>query len=666
LATKLKSTICRWQFKLLAHLIIIIAGTGFLWSVYHIGSEWEYLRQDNFYDTWDFENNYTRLVHNVLEKELVLIDEENVRAEYDDSEETNQLERLRRINHNLELAKSFKYLLVNTQTKDVKSNDSKLIEASFDEMETAMQWSTDQILFPDKSLLGNSRFGRDISSGYYSYTTEEDIFSMLERGPYKLFTAFDININSQDSFFGEPYHQFQQAHKMASTYYFLLVISLFLGLGGLIYLSIYTGKGREGERIKLYWLDYIPYEFQIGFLLLFTLIPLNISSSIYDPKEQYFLLIILCGILNIWVLLAIHIFLSMIRNLKNQRLGHNILCVRILMGMINMFKNMIKSYKPWLIIVFFGICLINMIFALLIPSGPFSVFAGFVLFNVLVLKVLVRYLRGLQYLMDATRARARGGLEYPLNVQELPEAFQDFGADLNAMQSGLRAALEEAMRGERMKTELITNVTHDLKNPLTSIINYVDLLKKEDMPSEEAKGYIAVLEDKAKRLKDLISHVVEASKASSGNIEINKEVIDIKQLMQQILAEYEDEFEGAQLDVVMQVADEPVTMNTDSKVMYRIIENLVTNIHKYSMRGSRVYITIGLNQEKAVIEMKNISKDPLNINTEALMERFVRGDASRNMEGSGLGLSIARSLAKALDLNLTIEIDGDLFKTKLT
>jgi signal transduction histidine kinase len=446
----------------------------------------------------------------------------------------------------------------------------------------------------------------------------------------------------------------------------LLVISLFLGLGGLIYLSIYTGKGREGERIKLYWLDYIPYEFQIGFLLLFTLIPLNISSSIYDPKEQYFLLIILCGILNIWVLLAIHIFLSMIRNLKNQRLGHNILCVRILMGMINMFKNMIKSYKPWLIIVFFGICLINMIFALLIPSGPFSVFAGFVLFNVLVLKILVRYLRGLQYLMDATHARARGGLEYPLKIQELPEAFQDFGADLNAMQSGLRAALEEAMRGERMKTELITNVTHDLKNPLTSIINYVDLLKKEDMPSEEAKGYIAVLEDKAKRLKDLISHVVEASKASSGNIEINKEVIDIKQLMQQILAEYEDEFEGAQLDVVMQVADEPVTMNTDSKVMYRIIENLVTNIHKYSMRGSRVYITLGLNQEKAVIEMKNISKDPLNINTEALMERFVRGDASRNTEGSGLGLSIARSLAKALDLNLTIETDGDLFKTKLT
>jgi len=665
LATKLKSTICRWQFKVLAHLIIIIAGIGFLWSVYHIGSEWEYLRQDSFYDTRDFENNYTRLVHNVLEKELLLIDEEHIRAEYDDSEETNQLGRLRRINHNLELAKSFKYLLLNTQTREVKSNDAKLTEASFDEMETGMQWSADQILFTDKSTLGNSRFGRDISSGYYSYTTEEGIFSMLETGPYKLLTAFDINIDSQDTFFGEPYHQFQQAHKMASTYYLVFVISLFLGLGGLIYLSIYTGKGRGDENVMLYWFDYIPYEFQIGFLLLFTLIPLNTGAWIYDPEEEFFLLVILCAILNIWALLVIHIFLSMVRNLKNQRLGHNILCVRILMGIINMFKNMIRSYKPWLIIVFFGVCLINMIFALLIPSGPFSVFAVFILFNLLVLKVLVGYLRGLQYLMDATHARARGGLEYPLNVQELPEAFQEFGADLNAMQSGLKSALEEAMRGERMKTELITNVTHDLKNPLTSIINYVNLLKKEDLPSEEAKGYIAVLEDKSKRLKDLISHVVEASKASSGNVEINKEPIDIKQLMQQILAEYEDEFEEAQLEVVMQVADQPVTMNTDSKVMYRIIENLVTNIHKYSMNRSRVYITLGIHQGKAIIEMKNISKDPLNIDTESLMERFVRGDASRNTEGSGLGLSIARSLAKALDLNLTIEIDGDLFKTKL-
>jgi len=663
LATKSKNTMSKWQFKFIAHIIILLAGTGFLWSGYQIGTAWEYLTQESYYDTWEFESNYTRLVHNILEKELELIDEAHIeKTVEDEKEKIEKLSRLRQINRNLDKAKSFRFLLINTQTMETKSNFSNAKESMFNNYETAIQWNPEQIAFPGKSLLEATSFGRDIEWGY-SYTSE-GIFSMLKTGPYRLLTGFDENI--QDPFFTIPYKNYQQAKEMEKIYYSILIASLVLGVGAVVYLGMHTGKGPNRNNIKLCWLDRVFYEFQILFLLLTSLVPMGITSSIYNPEENTVLLVLLCISMNIWVLLAIHILLSVIRNIRNHRFVYNILCIRIGMGIVNLFKNMIKSYKPWLIIAFFGVCLINMIFVLIVPSGPFSIFAVFVLFNLLVLKVLVKYLRGLQSLMDAARARARGSLEYPLNIEELPEAFRDFGADLNAMQSGLKSALDEAMRGERMKTELITNVTHDLKNPLTSIINYVDLLKKEEMASEEAKKYIAVLEDKSIRLKDLISHVVEASKASSGNIEITKETIDVRQLMQQILAEYEDEFHASNLEVITQIDKEPITIETDSKIMYRIIENLVTNIYKYSMNGSRVYINLGHDQERVIIEMKNISKEPLNIDSASLMERFVRGDTSRNTEGSGLGLSIAGSLAKALGLKLEIEIDGDLFKTSLT
>ena len=670
MATKLKNIMCKWQFKLMAHVIIIIAIIGFLYSGYHIGRNWDYLLNDNmngFYETLEFRSNYSRLVHNLLEKELILIDEAHIRDRYEDENKIeDELTRLDRINRNLEKAKSFKYLLINTETMETVGNPSNIEANDFNQMQTAIMWSSTEVDFPGESVMKGTEYGIYVSNRFFDNNSAgAAAFNMLAQGPYKLYTGFDSKIKEADPFFNTPYQNFLEIKKMQTTYFSIFALSLILGIGAVIYLSIYTGKHPNSDKRKLYKFDYIPYEIQIGSLLMFTLLPFYIASAVYDPDLDYILMALLSASVITWGLLAMHIYLSFIRNIKNHHWLDNILCIRIVKGGIVLFGNMVKSYKPWLIVAFFGICLINMIFALIIPSGPISFLALFVLFNIVVLKYLVSYLKGLQEIMDAAEARAQGQVEYPLNTHMLPEVFQEFAENLNSVQSGLKSAVEEAMRGERMKTELITNVTHDLKNPLTSIINYVDLLKKEEALTEEAKNYVTVLEDKSKRLKDLISHVVEASKASSGNIEINEETLDVNQLMQQVLAEYEEEFELAQLDIITKV-HEPITLLTDSKIMYRIIENLLTNIYKYSMPGSRVYITLGRVEDKPFIEMKNISKEPLNMDANSLIERFVRGDTSRNTEGSGLGLSIAESLATALKLELKIEIDGDLFKASLT
>lgn len=213
-----------------------------------------------------------------------------------------------------------------------------------------------------------------------------------------------------------------------------------------------------------------------------------------------------------------------------------------------------------------------------------------------------------------------------------------------------------------MKTELITNVSHDLKTPLTSIINYVDLLKREEMGSQKAKEYIGILEEKSARLKVLIEDLVEASKASSGNLAVNFEKVDLHELVLQAQGEYQDKMEKSGLDIRISAEDNNIFVRADGRHMWRIIENLMSNVLKYSLQGSRVYIDITRNQTDGVLVIKNISATPLNIPVERLTERFVRGDEARTTEGSGLGLSIAQSLTTLQKGKFDIEIDGDLFK----
>ncbi len=227
-------------------------------------------------------------------------------------------------------------------------------------------------------------------------------------------------------------------------------------------------------------------------------------------------------------------------------------------------------------------------------------------------------------------------------------------------------AIQKGIQSERLKTELITNVSHDIKTPLTSIINYIDLLKQENIENTKAKEYIGILENKSQRLKKLTEDLVEASKASSGNIKLNIEKINLDELMNQSIGEFEDKFKSKGLNIIKNTEDKNICINADNRYMYRIIENLFVNITKYALENSRVYIDItNLQNKKVKIEIKNISKEKLNISTDELMQRFVRGDKSRTTEGSGLGLSISKSLTELQKGSFNINIDGDLFKVEL-
>jgi signal transduction histidine kinase len=218
------------------------------------------------------------------------------------------------------------------------------------------------------------------------------------------------------------------------------------------------------------------------------------------------------------------------------------------------------------------------------------------------------------------------------------------------------------MKSERLKTELITNVSHDLKTPLTSIVNYVDLMKKEDIQPEKAKEYLEVLDRQSKRLKKLTLDLLEASKASTGNISVSNEPTNIKVLLSQLEGEYAEKLAASNLELHVSVPEEDMWISADGRLLSRVFDNLMNNIFKYTQPGTRVYVTARAEGENSVIEFKNISKYQLNISGDELMERFVRGDSSRNTEGSGLGLSIAKSLTELQNGELDIVVDGDLFK----
>lgn len=268
-------------------------------------------------------------------------------------------------------------------------------------------------------------------------------------------------------------------------------------------------------------------------------------------------------------------------------------------------------------------------------------------------------------LLLAGKKLADGDESCVIDTAKLYGPFKEYGEELNTIRDGVSLAVEARMRSEHFRTELITNVSHDIKTPLTSIINYVDLLGKEKPENEKMREYIDVLQRQSARLKKLIDDLLEASKASTGNLNVNAEPCDVGVLLDQSLGEYGEKLSAAGLEPVLTKPEKPVIIMADGRHMWRIFDNLLNNICKYSMRGTRVYLEVCEQDGKALVTFRNISSHQLNISSEELMERFVRGDSSRNTEGSGLGLNIAQSLARLQNGELSLTIDGDLFKVTL-
>lgn len=271
----------------------------------------------------------------------------------------------------------------------------------------------------------------------------------------------------------------------------------------------------------------------------------------------------------------------------------------------------------------------------------------------------------LQRVRDMGAALAAGDLEAQLDTEKMYFDVKRHAEDLNAIGVGMNKAVEQRLKSERLKTELITNVSHDIKTPLTSIVNYVDLLKKEAL-SPAAEEYAAVLDRQAQRLKKLTEDLVEASKASTGNMTVNLEPIVVNEIIHQAIGDYDEKLAAGRLEVIVNTYEGNLMALADGRLLWRVLDNLLSNVCKYAMAGTRVYVDLSARDGKVFLSMKNISRDPLNVSADELMERFVRGDASRHTEGSGLGLNIARSLMDLMGGGFSLSVDGDLFKAELT
>lgn len=351
-------------------------------------------------------------------------------------------------------------------------------------------------------------------------------------------------------------------------------------------------------------------------------------------------------------LLCWHIMLLLWRGVKAIWRGVKSVCRDIKM----LFVNVPLIWKTAVVVG--AVCLFELLF--------FNIFFFWFIEHLILVPLILFGAIQLKKLQTGGKKLAEGDLSYQVNTKRMYPDFKQHGAHLNSIGLGMNRVVEERMRSERMKTELITNVSHDIKTPLTSIVNYVDLIAAENTENETIREYIAILQRQSERLKKLIEDLVEASKASTGSLEVHKAPVNLGVLLEQTAGEFRERLTAAELEAIVNKPEEDVIVMADGRQLWRVLENLMNNVCKYAQPNTRVYIDCLKQKEQVILSFKNISKYPLNITSEELLERFVRGDKSRSTEGSGLGLSIAKSLMELQDGTLKLRIDGDLFKVILT
>jgi signal transduction histidine kinase len=493
--------------------------------------------------------------------------------------------------------------------------------------------------------------------------------------PYEVHAAVLKPLKPGDGFY-DDYIYYKRTKVILVFTIIFMVLNFILLIGALVYLCYSAGKSEKKEKISLSFIDrmYADVHTLTAFIILAC--ALNFILRIIRDGLYYRSII---SIFTIIILLSTVFFtllnyvLSLIRQKRAGKIQKNILFLNALKKIKKFIKLSFngKIFRVWILFFLPLYAFINIVFAFVAGFNAdeyngeeiflFTV-AILAIVNLAAVFITARGLKAISVIMEGTKQISEGNLDYKIDTNNMSLAFAAFAENIYNIQGGLKKAVDEAIKGERMKTELITNVTHDLKTPLTSIINYVDLLKGEELGNEKAKEYIAVLEEKSARLKVLIEDLVEASKASSGNILVNLEKVNLYELVMQVYGEFQEKSEKAALDIRINAADRNIFVLADGKHMWRIMENLMSNVLKYSMKGSRVYINISKSQTDGILTVKNISALPLDISAEQLTERFVRGDESRTTEGSGLGLSIAKSLTYVQKGKFDIEIDGDLFK----
>ena len=507
----------------------------------------------------------------------------------------------------------------------------------------------------------NKESAKYIISPYYSIDNLQG---------YKIYSNIDpSSLSYSNSLYVQQavYNIFKE-HQNLPTY--LIPISAISLIVMIVYLIWATGHEKGKDGIVLNSLDKISYEiittviiFIIGMMMSFAIA--SIETQI--PQKILMSVFLLCYLIG-YACLAVLVSTT-IRRLKAKQFIRSFLIYKICVWMKRTIKKIFikmtdkKNTNRKITIIYWGFVIISMILSSMISSGiGLLLLVGFWIWAYY---KLIQYNKKIQKINEALKNIYDGNPNVKLNEEELEGTLKIMAKYINDIAGGFTNAIEQSLKSERLKTELITNVSHDIKTPLTSIINYVDLLKKEDINNAQIEQYIAVLDKKSQRLKKLIEDLVEASKVSSGNVKLNIETIDLKELLNQTVGEFEDKLEKKKLKLEMDLPNENVLIKADNRYLYRVIENVFSNISKYALENSRVYIKLYEENKSVKLEIKNISKDKLNISAEELMQRFVRGDKSRYTEGSGLGLSIAQSLTEMQGGEFKIDIDGDLFKVEI-
>ena len=454
-----------------------------------------------------------------------------------------------------------------------------------------------------------------------------------------------------------------------------------LWLIGMVWLTVTAGRRPEDEEIHLNgfdrWYTEIAAGTVIGIWLAGTIISgtliANSSLGYSHVVVTVIVICLICGTYTMaWFLIG---YLSLVRRIKAGTLWKNSMIRKVLKwigkcsGKLADFarafsRNTAEKIKVLLVggaFLFLQFLIIGCIF-----SGAGVFLLALMAVDVAAMIFAIRKADGLDLIMDGLKKISDGELQYKIKTDTLTGKQKVMAEYINNIGSGLDAAVENSLKKERMQTELITNVSHDLKTPLTSIINYVDLMKRENPTDPKIQEYLRILDEKSQRLKVLTEDVVEASKASTGNIKLEMNDIDFVEMVQQVIGEFEEKFQEKNLTMMVHFTDEPSIIYADGQRMWRVLENVFGNVVKYAMEGTRVYAEISNRNKKVTFSLKNISAQPLNISADELTERFIRGDVARNTEGSGLGLSIAKSLTELQGGEFKLYLDGDLFNVMIT
>ena len=595
---------------------------------------------------------------------------------------------------------NFTYIYANNDTKKVVTN--KTSYENYAELEKNVQNLISEkdvkymVIYPKlKDFNSNMNVSKsDKWEKLRSYSSEKKWNSVFA-------VAVDTTYTIQDQFY-----QNKVAYDNNIPYFkgttWLLVLSIILFPGATIWLTLEAGRTAEDEELHLNGFDHWKTEIAAVLIVLIWIVGSYIgihfwNGNIYtmindiptylkdggtyfeyyyargmDVSSAYMSASLYLPSLSIAELAEIYFYgvftlgcffmgyVSLIKRIKGRNLWKNSLLRVIVRFIYKIYDNRKKTTKTVLLLCGFflvqGIAVLfrNGVTMLLVLLADVGVF--YVVLNGLLLKEKLK--KGIEEI-------ALGNMEYQIPLQGLRGENLKLAEMINGIANGFHMAVEEAMKNERLKTDLITNVSHDIKTPLTSIINYVAILKQSDIADPKIQGYLDILEAKAQRLKTLTEDVVEASKVSSGNISLEYMDVDLVEMIQQTEGEMAEKFEARNLKMIVNLPAEPAVVHVDGRRMWRVLENIFRNAAKYAMPGTRVYADLKLEEDTVDLSLKNVSEHQLNISADELTERFIRGDLSRSSEGSGLGLSIAQSLTTMQGGTFNLYLDGDLFRVNI-